>query len=127
MEIRVVNGKKGHKIELVNDSWSTSNSWGHKTNVLINGCDYGEHKVRYYNRTWEMYTYQTCMSGAIREIMENNITMFLENYKENNGIIRFKKGQKEQLINDYKTTDDLMLDLEQTLQAIRDRNFNITC
>lgn len=127
MEIRVVNGKKGHKIELVNDSWSTSNSWGHKTNILINGCDYGEHKVRYYNRTWEMYTYQTCMSGAIREIMENNITMFLENYKENNGIIRFKKGQKEQLINDYKTTDDLMLDLEQTLQAIRDRNFNITC
>ncbi len=67
-----------------------------------------------------MYTYQTCMSGAIREIMENKITRFIENYREEN----FKKGQKEQLINEFKTTDDLMVDLEQTLQAIRDREFN---
>lgn len=124
MEIRVVNGKKGNKIELVNDSWSTSNSWGHKTNVIINGCNYGEHKVRYYNRTWEMYAFQTCMSGAIREIMENKITRFIENYREENNITRFKKGQKEQLINEFKTTDDLIVDLEQTLQAIRDREFN---
>lgn len=124
MEIRVVNGKKGNKIELVNESWSTSRSLGHKTNVIINGCDYGEHKVRYYNRTWEMYTYQTCMSGAIREIIENKITRFIENYREENNITRFKKGQKEQLINEFKTTDDLMVDLEQTLQAIRDREFN---
>ena len=124
MEIRRVNGKKGNKIELVNESWSTSRSWGHKTNVIVNGYDYGEHKVRYYNRTWEMYTYQTCMSGAIREIMENKITRYLENYKYTNNITRFKKGQKKELIAKYKESNDLMLDLEQTLQAIRDRKFN---
>ena len=124
MEIRRVNGKKGNKIELVNESWSTSRSWGHKTNVIVNGYDYGEHKVRYYNRTWEMYTYQTCMSGAIREIMENKITRYLENYKYTNNITRFEKGQREELIAEYKESNDLMLDLEQTLQAIRDRKFN---
>ena len=44
MEIKRVNGKKRNKIELVNESWSTSRSWGHKTNVIINGCDYGKYK-----------------------------------------------------------------------------------
>ena len=124
MEIRRVNGKKGNKIELVNESWSTSRSWGHKTNVIINGCDYGKYKVRYYNRTWESYTFQSCMRGAIAKVMRYNITRYLENYKYTNNITRFKKGQREELIKEYKESNDLMLDLEQTIQAIRDRTFN---
>ena len=124
MEIRRVNGKKGNKIELVNESWSTSNSWGHKTNVIINGYDYGKYKVRYYNRTWESYTFQSCMTGAIAKVMRYNITRYLENYKYTNNITRFKKGQREKLIAEYKESNDLMLDLEQTLQAINERNFD---
>lgn len=92
MEIRRVNGKKGNKIELVNESWSTSRSWGHKTNVIINDFDYGKYKVRYYNRTWENYTFQSCMRGAIAKVMRYNITRYLENYKYTNNITRFKKG-----------------------------------
>ena len=124
MEIRRVNGKKGNKIELVNESWSTSRSWGHKTNVIINGCDYGKYKVRYYNRTWESYAFQSCMRGAIAKVMRYNITRYLENYKYTNNITRFKKGQREKLIAEYKESNDLMLDLEQTLQAINERNFD---
>lgn len=124
MEIRRVNGKKGNKIELVNESWNTSRSWGHKTNVIVNDYDYGTYKVTYYNRTWEMYHFQTCMSEAVREIIEDNITRYLENYKYTNNITRFKKGQKEELIKEYKENNDLMLDLKQTLQAIKDMEFN---
>lgn len=124
MEIRRVNGKKGNKIELVNESWSTSRNWGHKTNVIINDFDYGKYKVRYYNRTWESYTFQSCMTGAIAKVMRYNITRYLENYKYTNNITRFKKGQREELIAKYKESNDLMLDLEQTLQAINERNFD---
>lgn len=124
MEIRRVNGKKGNKIELVNESWNTSRSWGHKTNVIVNDYDYGTYKVTYYNRTWEMYHFQTCMSGAVRKIIEDNITRYLENYKYTNNITRFKKGQKEELIAKYKESNDLMLDLEQTMKAINERNFD---
>ena len=124
MEIKRVNGKKGNKIELVNESWSTSRNWGHKTNVIVNGYDYGEYKVRYYNRTWESYTFQSCMRGAIAKVMRYNITRYLENYKYTNNITRFKKGQREELIAKYKESNDLMLDLEQTLQAINERNFD---
>ena len=124
MEIRRVNGKKGNKIELVNESWSTSRNWGHKTNVIVNGYDYGTYKVTYCNRTWESYTFQSCMRGAIAKVMRYNITRYLENYKYTNNITRFKKGQREKLIAEYKESNDLMLDLEQTLQAINERNFD---
>ena len=124
MEIKRVNGKKGNKIELVNESWSTSRSWGHKTNVIVNGYDYGTYKVTYCNRTWESYTFQSCMTGAIAKVMRYDITRYLENYKYTNNIKRFKKGQREKLIAEYKESNDLMLDLEQTIQAIRDRKFN---
>ena len=124
MEIRRVNGKKGNKIELVNESWSTSRNWGHKTNVIVNGYDYGTYKVRYCNRTWESYTFQSCMTGAIAKVMRYNITRYLENYKYTNNITRFKKGQREKLIAEYKESNDLMLDLEQTIQAINERNFD---
>lgn len=56
--------------------------------------------------------------------MRYNITRYLENYKYTNNITRFKKGQKEELIKEYKENNDLMLDLEQTLQAIKERNFD---
>ena len=124
MEIRRVNGKKGNKIELVNESWSTSRNWGHKTNVIVNGYDYGTYKVTYCNRTWESYTFQSCMRGAIAKVMRYNITRYLENYKYTNNITRFKKGQREELIKEYKESNDLMLDLEQTIQAINERNFD---
>ena len=124
MEIRRVNGKKGNKIELVNESWSTSRNWGHKTNVIVNGYDYGTYKVTYCNRIWESYTFQSCMTGAIAKVMRYNITRYLENYKYTNNITRFKKGQREKLIAEYKESNDLMLDLEQTLQAINERNFD---
>ena len=124
MEIRRVNGKKGNKIELVNESWSTSRNWGHKTNVIVNGYDYGTYKVTYCNRTWESYTFQSCMRGAIAKVMRYNITRYLENYKHTNNITRFKKGQREKLIAEYKESNDLMLDLEQTIQAINERNFD---
>jgi hypothetical protein len=64
------------------------------------------------------------MRGAVREIIEDNITRYLENYKYTNNITKFKKGQREELIAKYKESNDLMLDLEQTLQAINERNFD---
>ena len=58
------------------------------------------------------------------KVMRYNITRYLENYKYTNNITRFKKGQREKLIAKYKESNDLMLDLEQTIQAINERNFD---
>ena len=116
MEIRTL--KIGKNIwQLVNESWSTSRSWGHKTNVLKNGYEYVEHKCRYINRTWERYTYQSCMFGAVEEIKERELNRFIDNYKYENNVDRFKKGEKEQVIKMFEKTE-IAKDLKKLDRAI---------
>lgn len=122
MEIRRKN-INGNNWELVNEYWETSYSWGHKTTIIKNGYDYGTHKVRYYNRTWESYTFQSCMSGAISELEETELQNYIDRYKEKNGISRFKKGQKEKVIQEFNNTE-LGKELEILKDAIRERSFD---
>lgn len=112
-----------NKWELINEYWETYNAWGHKTTVLRNGHDYGSHKVRYYNRTWEMYTYQTCMSGAIYSIKSEELDNYIRRYKEKNDIKRFKKGEKEKVIEEFNNTE-LGKELQILKEAINERKFD---
>ena len=122
MEIR--NKKIGNNNwQLVNESWSTSRAWGHKTNILKNGIEYAEHKCRYYNRTWESYTYETCMLCAIDDIEETEKRRFIENYKYKNDIDRFKKGQKDLVIAEFNKTE-IAKDLDKLYKAVELREFN---
>lgn len=123
MEIRTKKCKSGNVWQLVNESWSNSNGWGHKTNVIRNGYDFGEHKVKYLNRTWESYTYQTCMSGAISTIYEDELNRYIENYKYNNDIARFKKGQKDEVIKMFEETE-IAKDIQEIRKAISNREFD---
>ena len=123
MEIKAKKTRSGNKWQLVNESWSNSNGWGHKTTVIRNGYDFEPHKVRYYNRTWEMYTYQTCMSGAIETIYENELSRFIGNWKNSNDVIRFKKGQKEAVIKLFES-EEIARDLKELKEAISNRDFD---
>ncbi len=123
MEIRTLKCKSGNLWRLVNESWSNSNGWGHKTTVMKNAYTYEPHKVKYLNRTWEMYTYQTCMSGAIQTIYEEELNRFIENYKYTNNIDRFKKGQKDQVIEEFNNTK-IAQDLAEIKNAISNREFD---
>lgn len=122
MEIRQkrINNRKW---QLVNETWETSRAWGHKTTVLCNGFNEIEHSVRYYNRTWECYRYQTCMFGAVETLREQEQDRFIENYKEEKGIYRFKKGEKEQVIKEFNKTQ-MARDLNKLHEAISLNKFN---
>ena len=109
--------------QLVNESWSTSNAWGHRTHVIRNGYDYGEYKVRYINRTWEMYAFQSCMLGAVNTIYEEEEKRFIENWKYRNNVDRFKKGQKQSVIELFEQ-EDIAKELKILKDAIRDRDFD---
>ena len=123
MEIRTKKCKSGNTWRLVNESWSNSNGWGHKTTVILNNYDYEPHRVRYYNRTWEMYTYQTCMSGAISEIYDRELNRYIENWKYKNNVDKFKKGQKEAVIQLFKS-EPIAQDLQEIKEAISRREFD---
>ena len=78
----------GVKFTLVCESWRTRNSWGHEVTLYKNDTfKVGSTKIRYYNRTWESYQYQSAIhcviSQAINEIKEAAKKAFLtlHNYK----------------------------------------------
>ena len=123
MEIRAKKCNSGNAWRFVNETWSNSNGWGHKTTVFKNAYEFEAHKVKYYNRTWEMYTYQSCMLNAVGTIYDDALYRFIENYKTKNDITRFKKGQKEQVIAEFNNSE-IGKDLQELKDAINNREFS---
>jgi hypothetical protein len=70
---------------------------GHKTRLYINDNFVGEHKVRYINRTWESYQYQSCMKGVLWNYIDELLKEYIQAYKDANGVERLTKGLKEEL------------------------------
>lgn len=61
----------GVKFTFVCESWKTRNSWGHKVTLYKNDTlKVGISKIRYYNRTWECYQFQSAIKAVIFETIE---------------------------------------------------------
>lgn len=78
----------GVKFVLVCESWNTRNSWGHKVTLYKNdNVIIGRTKIRYYNRTWESYQFQSAIKNVIYDVLEKIKTaakrrfLTLHNYK----------------------------------------------
>lgn len=78
----------GVKFTIVCESWQTRNSWGHKVSLYRNESFFvGSAKIRYYNRTWERYQYQSAIKSVIYNVMEEikaaakKVFLSLHNYK----------------------------------------------
>lgn len=123
MEIRKIKCKSGNEYNIVNEYWETSNSWGHKSTLIAPWGEVESHKVRYYNRTWESYTYQTCMLGLLDTILENNLKSYIAQIKEVRGITRLLKGTREEIENDWNKKEYIQ-DLKEIQERIRTRNFD---
>lgn len=91
------------EFQFVNEYFSTSRSWGHISTLYKNGVEVATNKVRYYNRTWEAYQYQSVMAGLVYQLKEDYINDYIRDYKEKNNISKFKKGQKQLVIDEAKT------------------------
>ena len=63
------------------------------------------------------------MFGAIRTLREQEENRFIENYKYNNNIDRFKKGQKDLVIAEFNKTE-IAKDLDKLYKAVELREFN---
>lgn len=78
----------GVKFTLVCESWQTKTAWGHKVSLYRNESFFvGSAKIRYYNRTWEKYQYQSVIKSVIYNAIEEikaaakKAFLALHNYK----------------------------------------------
>ena len=62
------------KLDFVCNYYETRNSWGHKGYIIDRDNPYGDKKItgriRYYNRTWERYTYESLLYYMIDKLMK---------------------------------------------------------
>ena len=61
--------------------WETSRAWGHEVHLLKHGMEFAKARVRYYNRTWEAYTFQSTMYQALDNYKKSEIAHYLNEYK----------------------------------------------
>lgn len=123
MEIRKIKCKSGKEYNIVNEYWETSNSWGHKSTLIAPWGEVESRKVKYLNRTWERYTYESCMSGLIETILEDNLKSYITQYKEKNDITRLTSLQKDMIKAEWQQ-QEYTQELMEIKERINDRRFD---
>ena len=123
MEIKKIICKSGREYNIVNETWETSCAWGHKSTLVAPWGEVESHKVRYYNRTWERYTYETCMSGLIETILGDNLKSYITQYKEKNHIARLLADKKAEVIKEWEQKEYIQ-ELMEIKERINDRRFD---
>ena len=123
MEIKKIICKSGNEYNIVNEYWETSNSWGHKSTLIALWGEVESKKVRYYNRTWESYTYQYCMRYLLGTILENNLKSYITQVKEIRGITRLSKKIRAELEQEWNNREYIQ-DLKEIKERIENRRFD---
>lgn len=80
-------------------SWGTRSGFAHGAKLWneTSGERLATEKVSYLNRTWECYTFQTAMLGAIRKAQNDRVTEIWKGLCHENGWERITKKRREAL------------------------------
>lgn len=108
---------------LVNEFIDKRDGFNHRSVLFKNGVEVARNNVHYINRTWECYNYQTSMRGAVNIYLDDLLTRYLHAYKITNKVKHFKKGEKEQVIEEFKALDEIK-ELYALKDAIETRDFD---
>ena len=90
---------------IICEYWETSQAWGHRAILMYKGMRIQEAKIRYYNRTWEVYRFQSVMRKVVNAYKEDKLQEYIDDYKGDCNITRFKKGEKENVIKSFESCE----------------------
>lgn len=114
--------------EFASRYWDTSRAWGHECYLLHDGIgEVGKARYRYYNRTWECYTFQSVMFGALEDYEKQELKRYLNNRKIELGYkgwdketgkefdLPWGRGAKKEETEKFKTTE-----IGKTIERLRE-------
>ena len=68
-------------ISIVCEAWNRgSNAWGHEAKLYYNGQQIESARVRYYNRTWEAYQFDTVCDNLLSKLDNTKTLSLAERY-----------------------------------------------
>lgn len=76
------------------DYWGTRNSWGHEATLYVDSKKIKSYKIRYYNRTWERYTFQSVINACIYSALEELKEELKAIYKKEKGFKLLTEARK---------------------------------
>lgn len=101
--------------KLVCDTYSTSRAWGHTAVLFEHNNEIHKAKVRYINRTWESFRYQSVMLNCIYDMIASRKDRIIYDYKMKTGATRLTKRTKEELVG----CDSEIMKLEDLYEWVR--------
>ena len=84
----------GREVEFVNNWRDTRYGFAHDTTLFINGRRVAENTCHYINRTWERYTYQSVMRGAVYGLIEDRENFLKDKFKDEKGYKKLTPQRK---------------------------------
>lgn len=97
----------GVKFTLVCEFWTDRNSWGHKVTLYKNDTfKVGSTRVRYYNRTWEAYQYQSAIKRVIWDVIDELTERAKVAFKKLHGYKVMTKKRTNEFV-DYLKSDSV--------------------
>jgi iron-sulfur cluster repair protein YtfE (RIC family) len=79
-------------------SWKKSRSWGHKATLIKDGSIINTVSIRYHNRTWESYEFESVLFKVVEDYKEREINDFSNRIKKATQRKRLSKKRKDDLI-----------------------------
>ena len=64
MIIRKINDN----LQITGEVYSNSRAWGHEVKAIYHGREVEKNRVRYYNRTWERYQFESAWQGLLAKL-----------------------------------------------------------
>lgn len=83
------------EFSIIAETYNTRFSWGHKATLLHDGREIAKAKIRYYNRTWEKYTYQSVCFAVINTAIDNRTKHLYNNFRDRYQRTRLTKEMRE--------------------------------
>ena len=83
-KLRIFN--TGHEVEFLCESRNTRYGFAHDAHLMIDGADWGTDTIRYLNRTWESFAFQTVCMSLCDKVIEGRKWLLKERYKAAHGI-----------------------------------------
>lgn len=97
--------------------WETSRAWGHEVYMFDGVMEVAKARVRYYNRTWEAFRFQSAMLQAVDNYEKEELKHYIRDYKIEMGLLTYDsehfteiekplpRGRKKQLEEAFKKSD----------------------
>lgn len=77
----MITKKITEELTITGEVYSNSRAWGHEVRAIWNGREVAKNRVRYYNRTWERYQFETAWNGLLEKLDKESLIPLSARYK----------------------------------------------